>query len=678
MVSDIKKKIEDLRQKIRRHDYLYYVLSQPQISDKEYDCLMKQLKELEDKHPEYKTADSPTVRVSGGILEGFKTVKHKQKMLSLDNTYSFEELKDWDERVHKGLGTGAKVEYVAELKIDGLSANITYKSGKMIIGATRGDGETGEDVTQNIKTIRAIPLILLGKNIPELIEIRGEVYMDKNEFEIINKERETEGEVLFANPRNAASGSLKLLDTGLMAKRKLNFFAHSLGEYKGEEIRSQWEFFEKFKEWGMRINPNSRLCKNLDEVMDYCKIWQKKRDGIDYEIDGIVVKVNNLPQQKKLGFTLKGPRWAAAYKFPARQATTEVLKININVGRTGVITPTAELAPVECSGVIIRHATLHNFDEIKRLNIKEGDRVLIERAGDVIPKVVKVVENKGKKAFPIPKTCPVCSGKVVKEKEEDVAYRCINPYCPAQLERGLLHFASRNAMDIEGMGEAVVSQLVQLKFAKNFSDIYTLKEEDLLKLELFKDKKVKNLLLAIQKSKSRPLSRLIYALGIRHVGEKAAYILAQRFKTMDSLAAARHEDLDTIYEVGPVLAQSIVDYFSQKQTKKLIKDLRKAGLNFKEVVIEVRRTLLKGKTIVFTGELKEYSRTRAEELARVSGGNPVSSVSKNTDFVVAGENPGSKYDKAKKIGVKIIGEKEFSAMISSGSANILGGKEMLS
>ena len=665
MVTDIKQKIEDLRQKIRHHDYLYYVLNQPEISDKEYDKLISALKELEDKHPEYKTADSPTLRVSGGILEGFKTVKHKQKMLSLDNTYSFEELKDWDERVHKGLGQDARAEYVVELKIDGLSANITYKSGKMIIGATRGDGETGEDVTQNIKTIRAIPLVLLGKNIPEFIEIRGEVYMDKKEFEIINKERENRREVLFANPRNAASGSLKLLDTGIVAKRKLNFFAHSLGEYKGEEIHSQWDFFKKLKEWGIRINPNSKLCKNLDEVTDFCKSWQEKREQINYEIDGVVVKVNNIGQQKKLGFTLKSPRWAVAYKFPARQATTEVLKININVGRTGVITPTAELKPVECGGVIIRHATLHNFDEIKRLDVKEGDRVLIERAGDVIPKVVKVVRSQGKKVFPIPKVCPVCSGKVVKEKEEDVAYRCINPFCPAQLERGLLHFASRGAMDIEGLGEAVVSQLVQLKLVKNFADIYNLKEKDLLKLELFKDKKVKNLLSAIQKSKSHPLSRLIYALGIRHVGEKAAFVLAQKFKHMDNLAAAKLEDLDTVYKIGPVLAQSIVDYFSQAQTKKLIQDLRNAGLNFKKALAHTRATPLTGKTIVFTGELKEYSRTRAEELARQAGANPASSISKNTDFVVAGENPGSKYDKAKKLGVKIIDEEKFSRLLGS-------------
>ncbi len=660
---NIKKKIEGLRQKIRHHDYLYYVMSEQEISDKEYDNLMRELKKLEDRYPEYRTEDSPTVRVSGGILEGFKTVKHKQKMLSLDNTYSFEELKDWEKKVHKGLGDNEKIEYVAELKIDGLSANITYKQGKLAIGATRGDGETGEDVTQNIKTIRAIPLSLLGKNIPDFIEVRGEVYMDKKEFAILNKEKEKEAEALFANPRNAASGSLKLLDTGIVAKRKLNFFAHSLGEYIGASIESQWEFFERLKQWGIRINPNRKLCHNLNEVIEFCRAWQEKREKLDYEIDGIVVKVNSLSWQERLGFTLKSPRWAVAYKFPARQATTEVVKININVGRTGVITPAAELKPVECSGVIIRHATLHNFDEIRRLNVREGDRVLIERAGDVIPKVVKVVEHKGKKAFPIPRNCPICLGKVVKEKEEDVAYRCINPSCPAQLERGLLHFASRDCLDIEGMGEAVVSQLVQLKLVKNFADIYKLSESDLLKLEFFKEKKVKNLLLAIQKSKTRPLSRLIYALGIRHVGEKAAYVLAVHFKTMDNLAMAKSEDLDNIYEVGPVLAESIVDYFSLPQTRKLIQDLKKAGLQFKEEVPESKRTGLTGKTVVFTGELKGYSRSQAEELVRKAGGDSSSSVSKNTDFVIAGENPGSKYDKAKKLGVKIIDEKYFKEML---------------
>jgi DNA ligase (NAD+) len=663
MSDNIKKKIESLRQKIRHHDYMYYVLSQPEISDKEYDDLMKELKELEDKYPEFKVWDSPTARVGGSILEGFKTVKHRQKMLSLDNTYSFEELEDWMKRVYKGLGPNEKVEYIVEHKIDGVSANLTYERGRLIIGATRGDGETGEDVTQNIKTIRAIPLILLGEDIPDFIEIRGEVYMERKDFEILNKDKEKKGEVLFANPRNATSGSLKLLDTSIVAKRRLNFFAHSLGEYKGLEISRQWEFLGKLKEWGIRTNPNSKLCRNLDEAINYCKLWQEKREKLTYDIDGMVLKVNSIVQQKKLGFTLRSPRWAVAYKFPARQATTTVKDIVVQVGRTGVITPVAELEEVECAGVTIKHATLHNFDEIKRLNIKVGDRVLIERAGDVIPKVVKVVENKGKKSFAIPKTCPVCSGKVIKEKEEDVAYRCINPSCSAQLERGLLHFASRQAMDIAGLGEAIVEQIVRKGLVKDFADIYSLKKDNLLQLELFKEKKSENLLSAIEKSKRQPLSRLIYGLGIRHVGEKAAYVLAQRFKTLDNLLKAKLEDFDAIYEVGPVMAESIVQFFNQGSTRELMRKLKNAGLNLKEQVVSVKKSALTGKNVVFSGELKDYSRYQAEELVRRLGGNPSSSVNKNTDFVVVGENPGSKYDKAKKLGIKSINEKVFKEMI---------------
>lgn len=670
MSSEIKKKIEDLRKKIRHHDYLYYVLSQPEISDKEYDSLMGKLKDLEDKYPQYKSEDSPTVRLSGGILEGFKTVRHRQKMLSLDNTYSFEELQDWEERVHKGLGS-QKVEYVVELKIDGLSANITYKKGKLSIGATRGDGESGEDVTQNIKTIRAIPLVLLGKNVPDFIEIRGEVYMESKDFEILNKEREKAGEVLFVNPRNAAAGSLKLLDTNIVGKRRLNFFAHSLGEYKGSDIRGQWEFLGKLREWGMRTNPNSKLCKNLDEVINYCKIWQEKREKLTYDIDGMVVKVNSITQQKRLGFTLKSPRGQVAYKFPAHQATTQLLNITVQVGRTGVITPVAGLKPVECGGVVISRATLHNFDEIKRLGVKIGDRIVLERAGEVIPKIVKVVESvrTGKeKEFKIPKTCPVCGLGISKEKEEEVAYRCINPSCPAQIERGLIHFASREAMDIEGMGEAVVGQLVKEGLIKDFADIYSLKKEDLLKLELFKDKKSENLLEAIGKSKKQPLSRLIYSLGIRHVGEKTAYVLAQKFRTLDNLMKARPDDFDAIYEVGQVMAESIVKFFKQSSTQQLIRKLKDAGLNLQEKVTPIKKSPLTGKTVIFTGELRDFSRSQAENLVRQFGGNATSSVSKNTDFVVAGENPGSKYDKAKKLGIKIINEKEFSAIIRGGSA----------
>lgn len=664
MPQDIKAKIEDLREKIRRHDYLYYALSQPEVSDKEYDDLMLRLKELEGQYPRYKADDSPTVRVSGIVSEGFQAVRHRQKMLSLENAYSFEEVGDWEERLRKGLG-GAKAEYVVELKIDGISANLSYKKGKLSIGSTRGDGETGEDVTQNIRAIRAIPLALRGGNSPEFIEIRGEVYMERSDFDILNKEKEAAGDLLFANPRNAASGSLKLLDAGIVFKRRLNFFAHSLGECRGFEIANHWDFLAKLKEWGLRINPESRLCHNLDEAMEYCRKWQEKREELNYDIDGIVVKVNNIAQQKKLGATLKSPRWAIAYKFPARQATTEVLDITVQVGRTGVVTPVAKLKPVECAGVIIKQATLHNFDEIKRLNIRVGDRVLIERAGEVIPKVIKVVKAVGKKPFRIPDKCPACKEKIVKEKEEDVAYRCIDPSCPAQLERGLTHFSSRTAMDIEGMGEVAVEQLVKLGLVKDFADIYSLKKEELLKLELFKEKKAENLLVAIEKSKHQPLSRLIYGLGIRHVGEKAAFVLAQRFGTLDNLIKAGHEELDSIYEIGSVMSGSIVEFFSQRKTQQLVSKLKDAGLDLKEKAAVVKKTALTGKTVVFTGELKGYSRSRAEGLLRQSGGNAASSVSKNTDFVVAGDNPGSKYKKAKELGVKVISEKEFEVIINN-------------
>lgn len=665
MTVEIKKKIEELKEKIRHHDYLYYVLSQPEISDKEYDGLMKELAILEEGHPQYKTDDSPTVRVSGGVLQGFKTVRHRQKMLSLDNTYSFQGLKDWGERVHKGLG-GQRAEYVVELKMDGVSANITYKKGKLSVGATRGDGETGEDVTGNIKTIRAIPLVLLAKIVPDFIEIRGEVYMERKDFEILNKEREKAGDALFANPRNAAAGSLKLLDTAIVARRRLNFFAHSLGEYEGFSILSHWDFLGQSKEWGVRINPHAKLCKNLQEVIAYCNAWQEKRRKLNYDIDGMVIKVNSIAQQKKLGFTLKSPRGQVAYKFPAHQVTTVLQNIALQVGRTGVITPVAELQPVECAGVVISRATLHNFDEISRLGVKIGDRVVLERAGEVIPKIVKAVESvrTGKeKEFKIPRVCPVCGSEISKEKEEEVAYRCINPSCPAQIERGLMHFASRQALDIEGMGDAAVKQLVEKGLVKDFADIYSLKKEDLLKLELFKDKKAKNLLEAIEKSKQRPLSRLVYGLGIKHVGEKASYVLAQRFRTMENLMQAKEEDLDAIYEVGQVMAESMVKFFKQNSTRQLVKKLKAAGLNLEEKTAPVRKSRLSGKTVVFTGELKNFSRTLAETLARQFGGNASSAVTKNTDLVVAGDNPGAKYEKAKKLGIKIIDEKQFKEII---------------
>lgn len=663
MSIQIKNKINLIREKLRKHDYSYYVLSQPQISDKEYDDLMAELKVLEDKYPQLRTDDSPTQRLSSGISEGFKTLKHKDGMFSLDNTYSIDELISWDERLRKGLGRDCVYEYVVELKIDGVSANLTYLKGKLAAGATRGDGKTGEDVTANIKTIRAIPLVLLGRHIPDLIEIRGEVYMDKKDFSQVNKERMDKGESLFANPRNATSGSLKLLDSGIVAKRHLNFFAHSLGAYRFQPIKTQWDFLARLKDWGVRANMHSALCRNINEVINYCHKWQEKRDGLSYEIDGVVVKLNSLIQQKELGFTAKSPRWAVAYKFTARQATTEVLAIKVNVGRTGVITPTAELKPVECSGVIISNATLHNFDEIERLGVREGDRVLIERAGDVIPKVVKVVEQKGKKPYNIPVRCPACGEKIVKEKQEDVAYRCINSDCPAQLERALLHFASRDALDIEGMGEAVINQLVKLKILKSLADVYNLRLEDLLKLELFKEKKAGNLLSSIEKSKQQPLERLIFALGIRHVGQKAAYTLAGEFGDMQKLMQAKLEDLDSIPEIGQVMAGSILSYFNLNQTKKLIQDLKDAGVNMRKQADNFKINQLTGKTVVFTGELAGFSRAEAEALVRKSKGMPAASVSSKTDILVAGENTGTKFNKARELGVKIIGEDEFKEMV---------------
>jgi len=663
MSSQIKNQIERLKAKLRQHDYLYYVLSQPRVADKEYDDLMRQLIILENKYPRYRADDSPSQRLSSGTSPGFQTVKHRVGMFSLDNTYSIDELRAWDERVRKGLGQDAVYEYVVELKFDGVSVNLTYIHGKLAIGATRGDGQAGEEVTVNIRTIRAIPLALAAKQPFDFIEIRGEVYIDKKDFLQVNRERMDAGEDLFANPRNAASGSLKLLDSSLVAKRRLNFFAHSLGAYRGQSINTQWDFLAKLKDWGMRVNTHSALCRNIEEVVGHCNQWQDQRDELNYEIDGIVVKLNSFAQQKELGFTAKSPRWAAAYKFAARQATTELLAIKVNVGRTGVITPTAELNPVECSGVTISNATLHNFEEIERLNLREGDRVLIERAGDVIPKVVKVVEQKGKKPYNKPEKCPACGEKIIKEKAGDVAYRCINSDCPAQLERALLHFSSRNALDIEGLGQAVITQLVKLGLLRSLADIYKLKVNNLLRLELFKEKKANNLLNAIAKSKNQPLSRLIFALGIRHVGQKAAYTLAREFSDLDKLAQAKFEELDRIPEIGTVMAGSIRDYFNLDRTKKLIRELKNSGLDSRQEALKVKANKLTGKIVVFTGQLEGFSRSEAEELVRQSGGLPSSSVSSRTDFLVAGESAGSKFNQAKELGVKIISGDEFKEMI---------------
>jgi DNA ligase (NAD+) len=659
------KEIEKLRDEIRRHDYLYYVLDRPEITDYDYDRLMQQLTALEQQYPQLITPDSPTQRVAGLPSPTFEAVRHTVPMFSLDNTYSDDELQEWHQRTARALGN-TSFEMVVELKIDGLSANLTYETGLLVRGATRGDGTTGEDVTSNIKTIRAIPLRLVSATPPSFFEVRGEVYMNKADFASLNRRITEKGDAAFANPRNAAAGSLRQKNPQITAHRPLRFFVHSYGKVTGEHFDTHWEFLQHCRKMGLRPTEHAKLCTHIDDVIAYGKEIEAMRDDLPYEIDGMVVKVNSLEQQRILGFTMKSPRWAIAFKFTARQATTKLENIRVQVGRTGTLTPVADLEPVKVGGVTISHATLHNFDEIRRLDVKIGDTVLVQRAGDVIPQVVQVIETKRaghEKTFHVPSHCPACSGPITKEKEEEVAYRCLNPSCPAQIEQGLRHFASRDAMDIEGMGEAVITQLVAKKIVTDFAGIYHLTKDDLLQLELFKEKKADNLLAMIEKSKARPLHRLIFGLGIRHAGEKAGYVLAGRFRTMDCLMKAGVDELTAIADIGPVMAQSVYDFFCQKTVQALISKLKAAGVNQTEPEREGGASPLEGKTFVLTGELKGFTRSDAENRIRELGGNPSSSVSKKTDYVIVGENPGSKFAKARKLGVKVLNEDEFDKLM---------------
>ncbi|MCS7151449.1 MAG: NAD-dependent DNA ligase LigA [Endomicrobia bacterium] len=662
-------RIKQLRELIKYHDYRYYVLNQPEISDYEYDKLYKELKQLEEQYPEFITPDSPTQRVSGEVIKEFKPIKHTFPMLSLDNTYSENEIYDWAERISKYVPL-KNLEFIVEPKLDGLSCTIHYVDGKLHTAATRGDGETGEDVTLNVKTIRSVPLTLESKHklpIPKFFEVRGEVIMFKKDFEKLNKELQQKGQQTFANPRNAASGSLRQKDPKITASRPLRFYIHSYGKIEGStKVESDEEFLELCKNFSLPVIQYFKVCKTIDEVVKYCLEWQNKRDELEYEIDGMVIKVNQLKFRDTIGSTLKAPRWAIAYKFPARQATTVLKSVVMQVGRTGVITPVAELEPVECGGVTISRATLHNFDEIKRLGVRIGDTVLVERAGEVIPKIVKVVESKrtGKeKEIEIPKKCPVCGSNVVKE-EPEVAYRCPNSSCPAQVINSIIHFAKREAMDIEGLGESVAELLVEKKLVKKLSDIYYLTKEQLLSLPLFKEKKANNLLTAIERSKQKPLSKLLYGLGIRHVGEKAAEVLAERFSSMEKLMQASEIELQSIPEVGPVMAKSIKEFFANKYSQEIITQLKKAGVNMIQPKVEKKGAqIFAGMTVVFTGELDSMTRTQAEEIVKQMGGNTASSVSRSTSLVVVGRNPGSKYEKAKQLGIRIIYEDEFLQMI---------------
>ena len=669
--TQAQKEIKRLAKEINGHNDRYYNLNQPIISDEEYDRLLKRLIELEEKFPELKAPDSPTHRIGAKLETSLAAVSHKVKMYSLDNTYSFEELEDWHKRVLKGLGSDFKspLEYVAELKIDGVSAALTYEQGIFVLGATRGDGLTGEDITHNLRMLQSVPLQLKkisAQDFPDVLEVRGEIYMAIKDFNMLNRHREKNDGVLFANPRNAASGSLKLLDSRLSAERKLKCFVHSFGILQGgKEFQTHWEFLDAAARLGFCVNPLRRRYRTFKEVMDFCAEFANKRDELDYEVDGVVVKVNSYAQHNTLGATLKSPRWAIAYKFPAKQATTRVKDIVVQVGRTGVLTPVAELEPVVCAGVTISRSTLHNFDEVRRLGVKKGDRVLLERAGDVIPKIVKVVESISKmsaESFAVPDQCPACGGEVAKFKEEDVAYRCINPSCPKQLERRLIHFASRLGMDIEGLGESVVNQLLKEKFVKDLADIYFLKKEDFLTLEFFADKKTENLIIAIAASKRRPLSRFLFALGIINIGEKAAATIAQKFGTLDRIMKASLSDFEGIHEIGEVMAGSLQHFFRQKSTKQLVEKFKKAGLT----MVEPQRPSegkLSGKKFVFTGELKSLTRLKAGETVKKIGGEVVESVSKKTDFLIIGTNPGSKYTKAFGLGIKILNEQQFKEMI---------------
>ncbi len=668
--NKIKHEIEFLRNEIERHNYLYYVKNSPEISDYEYDMLIKKLEALEKEFPEFYSPYSPTQRVGSDLTKEFPSVVHKVPMLSLANTYNPGELYAFDKRVRDALKID-KIEYVTELKIDGLSIELFYQYGLLKTASTRGDGITGEDITPNAKTIRSIPLKVdfakIGKYDLSEFYVRGEVFMSKKEFERINREREARGEKLFANPRNSAAGTLKLQDPRIVAERRLDIFTYYLLS-ETEKFESQFENLKILEKLGFKVNPNYKLCNGIDEVLDYCKYWEERRSTLDYEIDGVVIKVNSIEFQEELGAVARSPRWAVSYKFKAEKAETRINKIVWQVGRTGIVTPVAELEPVFLMGSTISRATLHNLDEIKRKDIREKDYVLIEKGGDVIPKVVEVIKEKrpadSKPTLP-PEFCPVCNSPLY-FPEDEVAIYCENPECPAQIKGSIEHFASREAMNIEGLGEAIISLFVDKGYLKNYADIYDLQKyaNEIKSLEGFGEKSVENLLTAIEESKNRPYEKVLYAIGIRYVGEGTAKLLATHFSNIDALMNAKKEDLESIPNIGPNIAESVIRFFQNSKNIEIINRLRNYGLNFQKEESQVNsENLLEGKTFVLTGTLPNYSRGEMKSIIEKYGGKVTSSVSKKTDFVLAGENPGSKYEKAKTLGVKIISEDEFFKMI---------------
>ena len=655
------KKIEEIRSLLNQYSYEYYVLDQPSVPDAEYDKLMQELLDLEGKFPELKTPDSPSVRVGGPILDLFEKVEHRTPMLSLGNAFNEEDLRDFDRKVRQAVGDN--VSYVGELKIDGLAVSLRYEDGLFAQGATRGDGTIGEDITANLKTIKAIPL-RLRENVS--IEVRGEAYMPKRSFEALNQQREERGEELFANPRNAAAGSLRQLDPKIAASRKLDVFLYGIGNTGEIGVVAHSEGLDYLDHLGFKTNKERRKCATIEEVIEFVNSWVDKRPHLPYEIDGIVIKVDSLAQQAVLGTTAKSPRWAIAYKFPAEEVVTTLLEIELSVGRTGVITPTAILEPVKVAGTTVQRASLHNEDLIREKDIKIGDKVVVKKAGDIIPEVVNVLADQrtGKEVdFHMPTHCPECESELVR-LEGEVALRCINPKCPAQIREGLIHFVSRDAMNIEGLGEKVISQLFAEKLIGDVADIYKLTREQLLALERMGDKSVTNLLKAIEASKGNSLEKLLFGLGIRHVGAKAAKTLAQQFMTMEKLAQASKEVLISVNEIGDKMADSIVSFFEQEEAKELINELSTAGVNMeykglRPVSIEESDSVFAGKTVVLTGKLEQLSRNDAKEKIEALGGNVAGSVSKKTHLIIAGEDAGSKLTKAQELGIEVWDEERL-------------------
>ncbi|HEX3744677.1 MAG TPA: NAD-dependent DNA ligase LigA [Bryobacteraceae bacterium] len=661
-MKDPRAEVEKLRKELRRHEHLYYVLDQPEISDAEYDVLMRQLRTLEEGHPEFASADSPTHRVGGKPREGFVKVPHSSPMLSLDNALNEAELRAFDARVRELLG-GAEYSYVTELKMDGLSMAAHYRGGRFTQAVTRGDGSIGEDVTENARTIRSVPLRVETKL--DDLEARGEVVMNRKAFERLNLDRDEKSLSRFANPRNAAAGSLRVLEPQITASRRLEYYTYFLLSEGRQAMDSHWASLEELHRLGFKVNAHRRLCHTIDEALAFCAHWEARREELPYEIDGVVVKVDSVTQQRQLGFTAKAPRWAIAYKYPARQAKTTVLGIEVQVGRTGALTPVAALEPREVGGVTVARATLHNEDEIERLGLQIGDEVVIERSGDVIPKVVRVSAQGSKRTpFHMPDKCPICGGAVVRE-EGEAASRCININCPARLKESILHFASRGVMNIDGVGDALVDQLVDRGLAHSVADLYALTLEQLLALERMGPKSAANVLRNIENSQQNPLPRVISALGIRFVGERTAVFLAEEFNSMDAIAAASVEELQRAEEVGPKVAESVYNFFHEPHNRELIVRLRDAGLQFTYLSTRPKAGPLKGLTFVLTGTLPTLSREQAKEMIEAAGGKVSGSVSKKTSYVVAGADAGTKLAKAEGLGLHILDETQFLDLLKA-------------